>query len=95
MSEKQMGELLAAGFSPDDVEAGEPVEIWPENLPAYDAFCGMSTQWRVGMSGATGLDYNALPVVLRLQGAPRADWQQLFVDIRVMEQQALLSMRAE
>ncbi len=47
------------------------------------------------MGGATGLDYNAVPVVLRLQGVPRADWSQLFEDVRVMEGVALQAMRQE
>lgn len=56
-------------------------------------FNALGTQWRIGMGGATGLDYNAVPVVLRLQGVPRSDWPQLFDDLRVMEGAALQAMR--
>jgi hypothetical protein len=56
-------------------------------------FVAMSTQWRVGMSGPTGLDYNALPTVLRLTGAARGDWADLFEAVRVMEDAALEKMR--
>lgn len=86
-------ELAAAGLTEDDLDSG--AEIWPENLQAYEAFSALRTQWRVGMAGATGLDYNVVPAVLRLQGVPRADWSQLFEDLRVMESAALQAMRQE
>jgi hypothetical protein len=53
----------------------------------------MATQWRAGMSGATGLDYNALPVVLRLMSVPKKEHPSLFEDIRTMEDAALDEMR--
>lgn len=86
-------ELAVAGLTEEDFDSG--AEIWPENLPAYEAFSALRTQWRVGMSGATGLDYSVVPVVLRLQGVPRADWPQLFEDLRVMESAALQAMRQD
>ena len=49
----------------------------------------MGTQWRVGMAGATGLDYAALPVVMRLVGVPAADRADVFDAIRTMEDAAL------
>lgn len=84
-------ELAAAGLTEADLDNG--AEIWPENLQAYKAFSALATQWRVGMASATGLDYNAIPTVLRLQGVPRADWPDLFEDLRVMESAALSAMR--
>lgn len=58
-------------------------------------FIAMSTQWRIGMSGATGLDYNALPVVMKLGGIPAKDRPAVFEDVRIMEDAALVQMRAE
>lgn len=55
----------------------------------------MSTQWRSGFGGPTGLDYGALPSVLRLQGVPRADWSDTFECIRVLEAEALRVMHAQ
>ena len=49
----------------------------------------MSTQWRVGMNGYTGLDYNALPVVMRLLGIKRNEYAQIFDDVRLMESAAM------
>lgn len=53
----------------------------------------MSTQWRSGFSGATGLDYSALPAVLRMTGMARKDWPQIFDDLRILEDAALTQMR--
>lgn len=55
----------------------------------------MSTQWRVGMAGATGLDYTALHSAMRLMDVPRKCWPETFEDIRVMEEAALAEMRGE
>lgn len=84
--------MAVLGLTEEDFE-GDAVEIWPENLPAYELFNALGTQWRTGMGGATGLDYNVVPAVLRLQAVPRADWPQLFADLRVMEAAALQVMR--
>jgi hypothetical protein len=53
----------------------------------------MSTQWRIGMSGATGLDYTALPPVLRLCGIARQQHASVFADLQTLEDAALATMR--
>jgi len=68
------------------------VEVWPDNMPAVRVFVAMSTQWRSAGYGATGLDYNALPVVLRMKGIPRTDWPDIFESIRNLEDSALQTM---
>lgn len=45
------------------------------------------------MAGATGLDYNALPGVMRMIGVPAADRADVFEGLRVMEDAALSKMR--
>lgn len=67
----------------------QPLALWPETLPPLRVFAALSTQWRVGFGGATGLDYGVLPTTLRLLGVPRAEWPELFADIRTMERAAL------
>lgn len=67
--------------------------MWPDNYPAVNVFISMSTQWRVGMAGATGLDYNALPAVLRMTQIPRSDWPEIFQSIRILEDAAMETMR--
>lgn len=55
----------------------------------------LGTQWRQGPSGAYGLDYNAIPFVLRMKRIPRERWPDLFEDLRVLERAALLAMREQ
>jgi hypothetical protein len=69
------------------------IEIWPENWPAFDLFGQLSTQWRVGMSGPTGLAYEAVYPLLDRIAASRAEWDELFADLRFMEAEALKAMR--
>lgn len=71
------------------------VEVWPENWPAVDLFVRVGTQWRVGMGGASGLDYNVVwRMIDRLRlGAEQED--DLFEDIRHLESESLKAMRTE
>lgn len=61
----------------------------------------MSTQWRVGMAGATGLDYLPLMRVLDVEcvdqhGHPdRALWRDTFDAVCVIESAALEQMRLQ
>lgn len=57
-----------------------------------NVFVAMSTQWRTGMSGPTGLDYSAVPTVMRMQQVPRQDWPDAFDALRVLEAEALAVM---
>jgi hypothetical protein len=70
----------------------EEYEVWPDNWPAFLLFEAMSTQWRVGMGGAVGLDYNALKPVASMIGLKRAELSEAFPDLRAMEAEALLVM---
>jgi hypothetical protein len=83
-------ELARYGLTRDDVEdAEEIIDLWPENMQAFGLFDRLGTQWRVGMSGATGLDYTAVQAVMVLTGVKRSDQPALFDDIRVLERAAL------
>jgi len=53
----------------------------------------MATQWRSSGYGATGLDYNALPVVMRLSGVPASERNEVFQSIMILEGAALEEMR--
>ena len=53
----------------------------------------MSTQWRVGAMGATGLDYNAMPAVMKLIGVPVKNRGDVFEGVRTMEDAVLQLMR--
>lgn len=83
-------------MSPEDfANQDAPLGLWPENLLPFTVFLSCSTQWRMGFGGPTGLDYTVLPTVLRLRGIPRADWPDLFDDLRTLEAEALAVMHAD
>lgn len=63
------------------------IDIWPENWEAIVVFGALQTQWRIGMSGPTGLDYGTLPVVMDMLEI--ADHRQAFEGVIVMERTAL------
>ncbi|EPI2106541.1 MULTISPECIES: DUF1799 domain-containing protein [Providencia] len=73
----------AFGFPPDL----DDVEVVPDVWESYLVFSAMSTQWRVGMNGATGLDYSVIPNVLDLLNIKSK--ATIFDDLRVMELKAL------
>jgi Phage related hypothetical protein (DUF1799) len=87
------GELAKFGLTAADFELDEIV-IWPENYESYSVFMCMGTQWRTGMAGATGLDYSALNEVWNRLDVPLSRRDDVFQDIRVMENEALKTMRA-
>ncbi len=80
--------MRAAGFEPEDY-ADECTEVWPENWPAFDLFLTLSTQWRTGMNGPTGMDYAVLYPLLDRRTRSAAEYDELFADIRCMERAAL------
>ncbi|HJE69811.1 MAG TPA: DUF1799 domain-containing protein [Pseudomonas oryzihabitans] len=82
--------MAAFGFRPEDFE--EEFELWAPLEPAFAVFESMTTQWRIGMNGATGLDYSALPAVMDMLGLEGEDRSQAFRDVRVMEREALAVM---
>lgn len=82
------------GMTYRDWEAEQqPVEIWPENVPAYKLWCKVGSQWRYTMSGPASLDYIPLQHELDRMGLSEEDYDALFSDIRVMESEALAAMR--
>lgn len=70
-------------YGPDDPN----FEVWPENGEALCAFLNVQTQWVVGMSGPTGLDYTRVESGLRLAGI--AATPELFEKLRTLERAAL------
>ena len=60
-------------------------------MHAVNVFVSMLTQWRVaGMDGVrVGLDYGVLPEMWRRCKVPPAERDQVFQDLRLMEDTAL------
>ena len=63
------------------------IAVWPDCVEAVLLFVRVATQWRTTLSGVVGLDYNAVRAVAEWRGV-RIN-EQLFEDLRVMEQAAL------
>jgi hypothetical protein len=80
-------ELAQVGLLREDVQVD--VEVWTENWPSLELFSALSTQWRVGMNGPTGLDYSAVPVVMDMRGIEPDARRDIFEDIRIMERAAI------
>lgn len=59
----------------------------PDVWLVFGVFRAMATQWRTGVGGVTGLDYNCLPWMMELHGVD--DEATALTDIRVMEAAAL------
>jgi len=67
----------------------EEFYLWPENVLAWNLFHAVSTQWMVGVNGATGLNYQNVEVVMRKWRIKRRDEQRVFREIQVMERATL------
>ena len=78
-------------MTPEDV-AADPVDIWPENLLAFELFKFLGTQWRIGMGGATGLDYGVMYQKMGRMNLSPDQYDQLEADMQVMEVAALACM---
>lgn len=76
--------------APVDCEA---LYLWPENVPSWNLFQAMSTQWMVGMAGATGLSYPGVEVVMRKFRVKRCDEERIFHEIQCMELATLSAWR--
>lgn len=90
-SKEEIAKMRNLGFEPEDY-AGEDVEVWPENEQAYFLFSDLQTQWRVGMAGPTGLDYNILFRKMDRMRLEPDEYDELEADIRVVEFEALRVM---
>ncbi|WP_442965128.1 DUF1799 domain-containing protein [Pseudomonas sp. ESBL1] len=84
-------QLAALGLTLDDIEE-EVVEVWPDAWPAFLLFEAMSTQWRLGPGGPSGLDYSAIPSTAKMIGLKHRELSEAFNDLRVMENEALALM---
>ena len=63
--------------------------VFPENWQTVMVFRDMQTQWRVGMAGPIGLDYNVLPMIFGFRSIPDDDRIDIFDGLQTMESAAL------
>lgn len=59
--------------------------LWPDNLPAWSAWCAVQTQWRIGPAGPTGLDYAGVAAWLQLQEPDAERRREQFAGVRAAE----------
>lgn len=83
-------ELDAIGLRLEDVTDTSDFEIWPENWTTFLVFSEVSTQWRMGPGGPTGLDYGIVKWVMKLMHIKKP--LPLLHDLRIMESAALKQM---
>lgn len=88
-------ELAAIGLLPEDVEDNSVIEVWEENWQAFEIFSMLSTQWRVGMAGPTGMDYAILPIIFDGLGIKPKRRLELLGDLQIMEREALRVMSSD
>ncbi len=97
--EDAIEDLNAFGAPPDVVaelieqQRNEDFEILPDNWPAFEMFLRVQTQWRTTFGGRTGLDYNALFVMLEIYAVE--DRQTMIEQIQVIERAALIEMAGD
>lgn len=84
--EKETSPFLASIAA---LQAAQAYEVWPENMPAMRLFGSLSTQWRTGMNGPTGLDYNVLFYRLDRMHLSEQEHEWMFEDIQTVEAEAL------
>ena len=72
---------------PDQSTEPELYEVWPEHKESLLMFLRCQTQWRMGPSGATGLDYRVVLELLRLYNIK--DLKAAMDEIQIMEARAL------
>ncbi|AEI91242.1 gp42 [Escherichia phage phiEB49] len=76
-----------------DYEDEEPEELFFDDdmMLAWTVYQAVSTQWRVGMNGATGIDYSVLPFLFDVYNVK--DKEMTLNDLRVLECKALEMMQ--
>lgn len=84
-------DLAAFGLSISDIPE-EECEVLAENWPVFVLFNALSTQWRTGACGATGLDYTSIRDVASFIGMKKKQIAKTFPDLQVMEAEAMLVM---
>ena len=71
--------------------------VWPENWRAVRIATMMHSQWRTGMNGAYGWDYNVLPIIDDKTPEPppesREERYDEFVSLQVIEAEMVRLMR--
>jgi len=79
----------------EDIGLDDDLDIWPDNWESVRVFGEIMTQWRVGPGGLVGLDYNVVPLMFAMLDVPEVDRKSIFRDLRIMEAEALETVREQ
>ena len=66
-----------------------PLYLWPENVRAWHCWLDLQTQWRVGVSGITGLDYPGVRAYLDEEGLQPDERADVWRGVRAAERAVL------
>jgi hypothetical protein len=95
------------GFTPEDYASPEQrrtgiyydlelkdwfFDLWEENWPPLQLYIQLQTQWRVGMAGPYGLDYNVVFHELDRKGLDGEAYDDMLAAMRVVEEVALKAL---
>lgn len=74
-------------LSQGNADSAEPTiaYLWPCNLLAWQHWQGVQTQWRMGMGGATGLDYAGVRAYLDEECTDAAERCDAWAGIKACE----------
>lgn len=69
------------------------MEVWEENCFMLDLFTDYITQWRVGVNGVIGLDYNVFHHALDRKGIKGEEYEECIWSLSVIEAAAMQEIR--
>lgn len=88
MQDDRAADLAAFGLQANfENETQDVFEVWPENAEIVRIFLLMSTQWRHGFGGPTGLDYSVLFPLIDFCAIKEKE--KIFEGVRTMEMTVL------
>ncbi|MFS2007974.1 DUF1799 domain-containing protein [Duganella sp. CT11-25] len=85
-------QLAGLGLLPSDFAA---VEVFDDNIPAFDLFLYVGTQWMFGGNGPTGLNYMVVHHKLDRANLDPDEYERRMQDLQIMERVALATMREQ
>ena len=80
---------------PEVEQRPETFGLLAENVEAIGWFMKLQTQWRMGINGPVGLDYQAFILWAKDEGVKRRVRVWLLEDLRLVEREFLGVMRAD
>lgn len=84
--------LRMFGLTEEDMEEVNTIEVYPDNWDCFMLFNFLSTQWRTSSGGVVGLDYNVIPLGVKVLGIKEEDEVDVIEGMRVMESTAISLM---